>query len=280
MNKIPILCTALLVLMVGSAFAEMASNSYKISISVLDTVGTKKESNSFKMLDAVGQPSTIGESTGATLRLESGFLYQTIFSRPLNSVLSDVLIAVTAIEALPNLTKKQGKRVQKIKKSLNKAITAWNDYQGGDPKQLAKALKETKKAIDSLSDLQTSGIDTAAYQEMLALSAQLAVENGINDITLIAGAAAGGVGIAAGTAITDNHILKAWSLFEAGTVELYEPDYEDAVKSFRKAYKAALESIEDDDDNDEKHDDSDKHEKTKKTNKNKKHDDKREVKND
>jgi hypothetical protein len=230
MIKIPILCTALIVLMTGSVFAEMSSGSYKISISVLDTAGTKKTSASFNMLDAVGQPSTIGESTGSTLRLESGFLYRTIFSRPLNKTLSDVLIAVTGIEDLPNLTKQEKKKAGQAKKFLNDAIAAWNNYQGGDLTQLANALNKTKQAIKNLSDLQKSGIDTAAYQEMLTLSSQLAVENAINDIALMAGA-------------TNQFILNAWAEFEAGTVELYTPDYWRAVQSFSQAFNTALEAL-------------------------------------
>ena len=58
------------------ALAQMSSTNYKIPVSVMDATGKQKSSDSYKIKDAVGQPTPIGNpKTSASHKLLSGFIY-------------------------------------------------------------------------------------------------------------------------------------------------------------------------------------------------------------
>ena len=59
------------------ALAQMSSTNYKIPVSVIDATGTnEKNSDNYKIKDAMGQPTPIGNpKTSASYKLLSGFIY-------------------------------------------------------------------------------------------------------------------------------------------------------------------------------------------------------------
>ena len=70
------LSVVIFVLLCFPALAQMSSSSYKIPVSVMDATGTQKSSDSYKIKDAVGQPTPIGDpKTSTNYKLLSGFIY-------------------------------------------------------------------------------------------------------------------------------------------------------------------------------------------------------------
>ncbi len=79
--------------------AEMSSDNFILSISVMDTTGTTKDSASFSLLDAVGQPTPVGPSASDNFNLEAGFIYGTMFSMPLDKTIDGVIEGLNEILA-------------------------------------------------------------------------------------------------------------------------------------------------------------------------------------
>jgi hypothetical protein len=65
-----------IVLLSFPALAQMSSSNYKIPVSVMDASGTQKNSDNYKIKDAIGQPTPIGDpKTSTNYKLISGFIY-------------------------------------------------------------------------------------------------------------------------------------------------------------------------------------------------------------
>jgi hypothetical protein len=74
--KVLWLSVVIFVLLWFPALAQMSSSSYKIPVSVMDATGTQKSSDSYKIKDAMGQPTPIGHpDPDTTYKLLSGFIY-------------------------------------------------------------------------------------------------------------------------------------------------------------------------------------------------------------
>jgi len=70
------LSTVIIVFLSVPALAQMSSTNYKIPVSVMDATGTQKSSDNYKIKDAVGQPTPIGDpKTSTNYKLLSGFIY-------------------------------------------------------------------------------------------------------------------------------------------------------------------------------------------------------------
>jgi hypothetical protein len=58
------------------ALAQMSSTNYEIPVSVMDATGMQKSSTHYKIKDAVGQPTPVGNpKTSTNYKLLSGFIY-------------------------------------------------------------------------------------------------------------------------------------------------------------------------------------------------------------
>lgn len=58
------------------ALAQMSSTNYEIPVSVMDATGMQKSSANYKIKDAVGQPSPVGNpKTSTNYKILSGFIY-------------------------------------------------------------------------------------------------------------------------------------------------------------------------------------------------------------
>ena len=208
------------------SYAEMSSDNFIISISVMDSTGTTKSSDNFNLLDAAGQPTPVGPSASENFTLEAGILYGTIFSMPLDTTISNVISALLEIHEDSSLTKQEKKKIDLAIKFLEDALDAWTLYEAGDPDALANALNKTKSAINKLID---SGVDTEVYQKMLAQASELAVTGELNNI---ASTATGGE--------SNPNIIQARIFLTDGSTELQSAIFDDAVQSFVQAYNEAL----------------------------------------
>ncbi len=58
------------------ALTQMSSTNYEIPVSVMDATGKQKSSDNYKIKDAVGQPTPVGDpKTSSEFKLVSGFIY-------------------------------------------------------------------------------------------------------------------------------------------------------------------------------------------------------------
>ena len=70
------LSVVIFVLLSFPALAQMSSTNYKIPVSVMDATGTEKNSDNYKIKDAMGQPTPVGDpKTSQNYKLLSGFIY-------------------------------------------------------------------------------------------------------------------------------------------------------------------------------------------------------------
>lgn len=210
---------------------EMKSTNFILSVSVTDSAGESKGSPNFNLLDDVGQPSPIGESTSLNFILEAGFIYQTIFSTPLGVLIPVVITGLGDIlaDSTLTLTKQDIKKVESTIKFLEDALAAWALFEAGDDAALANALNKTKSAINKLHAINDPAVDTQIFQKMLSQASELAVNSMINEKAL---AATGGE--------TNLNIIQARIFFSDGSAELLNESYDIAVQSFVQAYNEAL----------------------------------------
>ena len=209
-------------------FAEMSSDEFILSISVMDSTGSTKRSDNFILLDAVGQPTPVGPSARNDFILEAGFIYGTSFSMPLDKTITSVIGGLEDLLSDPKLTlsNQEKKKIGMAIKFLEDALAAWALHEAGDPDALANALNKTKSAINKLID---SGVDTEVHQKMLAQASELAVTGEINNIASIA---TGGE--------SNPNIVQARIFLSDGSAEMQSVVYNAAVQSFTQAYNEAL----------------------------------------
>ena len=205
--------------------AEISSDNFSISVSVMDSTGSTKSSPSYNLLDATGQPTPIGPSTSA-LNLEAGFIYGTVFSQPLDETIIGVIGGLEKLLVDAPLSKQETKKVEMAIQFLEDALDAWALYDSGDDVALANALNKTKSAINKLLSIEPD-VDTQVYQKMLAQASELAVTTEINDIASVAGD-------------TDPNVVQARIFLSDGYSELIGTVYDSAVQSFVQAYNEAL----------------------------------------
>ena len=206
------------------SYAEMSSENFILSISVLDNTGTTKSSDNFNLLDTVGQPTPIGPSASDNFNLEAGFIYGTLFSMPLDKTIDGVIEGLNEILANDPLTKQEKKKIEMAIKFLEDALDAWALYEAGDADALANALNKTKSAINKMID---SAVDTEIYQKMLAQASQITVTTEINSIASTAGD-------------SDPNVIQARVFLSDGSAEVLNADYFNSVQSFTQAYNEAL----------------------------------------
>lgn len=215
------------ILFTMSSFAQMSSDNYTLRISTVTSTGQSKSSTDFRITDSVGQPTAIGRYDGDTYTLDAGFLYGTEFVDPAGETASNIINALTDILDIGSLTNQEEKKLEQAIKFLEDAIDSYAEYELGDLDALATELNKIKIAI---KQMDLSGLDTQVYQEMLAQTAKVAVTAEINRISSIAGQ-------------THPSIIDAMVFFNEGSVEFIDGLYEEAVRSFVKAYNTALPAL-------------------------------------
>lgn len=215
------------ILFTMSSFAQMSSDNYTLRISTVTSTGQSKSSNNFNIIDSAGQPTAIGRYEGNTYILEAGFLYGSQFSDSAGETALNIINALTNILDIGSLTNQEENKLEQAIKFLEDAIDAFAEYELGDLNALTKALNKIKIAIKQMA---MSGLDTQIYQEMLVQTAKISVAAEINRISSIAGP-------------THPSIIDAIIFLNEGSVEFIDGLYEEAVRSFVKAYNTALSAL-------------------------------------